>query len=108
MKSQLKKLPKLKAATAEKLFNTCQVNQYRKTYNKLWIDVKEDTLPIVEAFGGFTVGKHKGHEFSLEILKKNTTRFDIKSFKEKYPEIYNQFLIGGESVELKTKYKRVK
>ncbi len=108
VQKQIKKLPKLKAATSHKLLKACEVNQYRKTYNKLWIDVKEDTLPIVEAFGGFTVGKHKGHEFSLEILKKNTTRFDIKSFKEKHPEIYDQFLIGGESVELKTNYKKDK
>tara|TARA_R100001015_G_scaffold13949_1_gene6323 strand:+ start:1202 stop:1531 length:330 start_codon:yes stop_codon:yes gene_type:complete len=107
VQKQIKKLPKLKAATSEKLFKACQTNDLRKSYNKLWVDVKEDTLPIVEAFGGFTVGKHKGHEFSLEILKKNTTRFDIKSFKEKHPEIYDQFLIGGESVELKTKYKKV-
>ena len=103
-----KRLPKLKAATSAKLFKTCQINDQRKNINKLWIDIKAESLEIVEAFGGFTIGKHKGHEFSLEILKKNTTRFDIKSFKEKYPEIYNQFLIGGESVELKTKYKRVK
>lgn len=103
-----KRLPKLKAATSEKLFKICQINDHRKNYNKLWIDVKSEGLELVEAFGGFTIGKHKGHEFSLEILKKMTTRFDVKSFKEKHPEIYNQFLIGGESVELKTKYKRVK
>ena len=103
-----KRLPKLKAATATKLLKACEVNQYRKTYNKLWVDVKEEALPIVEAFGGFTVGKHKGFEYSLEIINKNVSRFDIKSFKEKHPEIYDQFLIGGQSVELKTNYKKAK
>jgi len=108
VQKQIKKLPKLKAATSAKLLKACEINLYRKSYNKLWVDIKEETLPLVEALGGFTVGKHKGHEFSLEILKKNTTRFDVKAFKDRHPEIYNNFLVGGESVELKTNYKKAK
>ena len=107
MKTQQKKLPKLKGATSQKLLKACEVNDLRKCYNKLWVNVKEETLPIVEAFGGFTVGKIKNKEYSLEIIKKNVTRFDVKSFKEKHQDIYNQFLISGESVELKTKFKKV-
>lgn len=102
------KATKAFVAQSQQLLKACEVNFNRKSFNKLWVDIKEDTLPIVEALGGFTVGKHKGHEYSLEILLKNTTRFDIKSFKEKHPEIYSQFLVDGESVELKTKYKKVK
>ena len=102
-----KKLPKLKAATSSKLLKACEINDLRKNYNKLWVNVKEDTLPIVEALGGVTVGKLKNKEYSLEIIKKNVIRFDVKSFKEKHQEIYNQFLISGESVELKTKYKKI-
>ena len=86
MKTQQKKLPKLKGATSQKLLKACEVNDLRKNYNKLWVNVKED---------------------SLEIIKKNVTRFDVKSFKEKHQDIYNQFLISGESVELKTKFKKV-
>ena len=107
MSALKKKLPKLKAATSSKLLKACEINDLRKNYNKLWVNVKEDTLPIVEALGGFTVGKLKNKEYSLEIIKKNVTRFDVKSFKEKHQEIYNQFLISGESVELKTKYKKI-
>ena len=70
VQKQMKKLPKLKAATSQKLLNACEVNDLRKSYNKLWVDVKEETLPIVEAFGGFTVGKIKNKEYSLEIIKK--------------------------------------
>ena len=107
VQKQMKKLPKLKAATSQKLLNACEVNDLRKSYNKLWVDVKEETLPIVEAFGGFTVGKIKNKEYSLEIIKKNVTRFDVKKFKECHPLIYKDFLIDGESVELKTKYKKI-
>jgi hypothetical protein len=102
-----KKLPKLKAATSSKLLKACEINDLRKNYAKLWINVKEETLPIVEAFGGFTVGKIKNKEYSLEIIKKNVTRFDVKKFKDCHPLIYKDFLISGESVELKTKYKKI-
>jgi hypothetical protein len=107
VQTKQKKLPKLKAATSQKLLKACEVNELRKNYNKLWVSVKDETLPIVEAFGGFTVGKIKNKEYSLEIIKKNVTRFDVKSFKEKHQDIYNQFLISGESIELKTKYKKI-
>ena len=39
----------------------------------------------------------------MEIAKKNTKRFDVKGFKENYPELYETYLVDGESVELKTK-----
>ena len=107
VQTKQKKLPKLKVATSQKLLKACEINDLRKSYNKLWVNVKEETLPIVEAFGGFTIGKIKNKEYSLEIIKKNVTRFDVKSFKEKHQDIYNQFLISGESVELKTKYKKI-
>jgi hypothetical protein len=100
------KATKLNVAQSQKLLKACEINSLRKSYNKLWLNVKDETIPIVEDLGGFTVGKYKGFEFSLEILKKNTTRFDVKAFKEKHPEIYDQFLVGGESVELKTNYKK--
>ena len=87
------------------LFKACEVNDQRKSLNKLWVDIKEESLPIVEESGGFVIGTYKNKDYSIEIIKKNTTRFDVKSFKEKHPEIYESFLIGGESTELKTKYK---
>jgi len=87
------------------LFKACEVNDQRKSLNKLWVDIKEESLPIVEESGGFVIGTYKNKDYSIEIIKKNTTRFDVKSFKEKHPEIYDSFLIGGESTELKTKYK---
>ena len=107
MSALKKKLPKLKAATSSKLLKAREINALRKNYNKLWVNVKEDTLPIVEAFGGFTVGKIKNKEYSLEIIKKNVTRFDVKKFKDCHPLIYKDFLVSGESVELKTKYKKI-
>jgi hypothetical protein len=102
----LKAKKSLAQANNLKLFKACEVNDLRKTYAKLWTDVKEETLPIVEEQGGFVIGKYKNKSYSLEIIKKNVIRFDVKTFKEKHPEIYDSFKIQGESVELKTKYKK--
>ena len=92
MKVQKQKEKTLSPIENVKLFKACEVNHNRKTYNKLWIDVKEEALPIVESLGGSVINK-----------KKSTTRFDVKSFKEKHPEIYNSFIVEGEAIELKTK-----
>lgn len=86
-----------------KLFKACEVNSQRKAYNKLWVDVKEEALPIVEELGGSVISKYKSQSYYIEIAKKNTTRFDVKTFKENHPEIYNKYIVDGESVELKTK-----
>ena len=44
---------------------------------------------------------------SIQTIKKNVTRFDVKKFKDCHPLIYKDFLISGESIELKTKYKKL-
>jgi hypothetical protein len=102
MKTQ-KKQKTLSPIENLKLFKACEVNHNRKSYNKLWVDVKEEALPIVEEFGGSVISKYKTKSYYIEIAKKNTTRFDIKKFKECHPLIYKDFLIDGESTELKTK-----
>jgi len=108
MSTQQKTKKQVANATTLKLFNACKINQLRKEYSKQWTEIKEETLPIVEENQGFITFNHKSYTGSIELVKKNTTRFNIKDFKEKYPEIYQSFLVGGESVELRTKYKRVK
>ena len=109
MKSQaMKKHKQLERNISQKFFNTCKLNDNRKSFVKLWTSVKDETLPLVEERGGFVIGHFNNFDYSLEIIKKATTRFDIKAFKDKHPELYESFLIGGESVELKTKYKRSK
>ena len=107
MTKQTKTKKQVATATSLKLFNACKVNQLRKDYAKLWIDLKEETLPIVESNQGFITFTHKSYVGSIELVKKNTTRFNIKDFKDKHPEIYESFLVGGESTELRTKYKKV-
>ena len=100
---QLKKTKTLSPIENVKLFKACELNDQRKSYNKLWINVKEEALDIVENLGGSIINKYKSKSYYIEVAKKNTTRFDLKSFKEKHPHLYDKYVVEGESVELKTK-----
>ena len=49
MKSQtMKKHKKLERNISQKFFTTCKLNDNRKSFNKLWSTVKDETLPLVE------------------------------------------------------------
>jgi len=100
---KLKKATNISPVENVKLFQACEVNDTRKNYNKLWSSVKDEAIEIVERCGGSIISKYKSKAFYMEIAKKNTKRFDVSSFKEKYPELYQTYLVDGESVELKTK-----
>jgi len=101
--TKIKKANNISPVENVKLFQACEVNDTRKSYNKLWADVKDEAIEIVERVGGSIISKYKSKAFYMEIAKKNTKRFDVKGFKENYPELYETYLIDGESVELKTK-----
>jgi len=101
--TKIKKATNISPVENVKLFQACEVNDTRKNYNKLWTSVKGEAIEIVERVGGSIISKYKSKAFYMEIAKKNTKRFDVTSFKEKYPQLYESFLIDGESVELKTK-----
>ena len=103
MKTQLKTNKNISPVENVKLFQACEINDTRKTYNKLWVDVKEEALEIIERVGGSLISKYKSKAFYMEIAKKNTTRFDVKKFKEDHPELYTKYIVDGEAVELKTK-----
>ena len=50
-------------------------------------------------------GKNGLYIGSVQLLHKNTSRFDVTKFKEENPDIYRKYLIAGESNELRTNYK---
>ena len=51
------------------------------------------------------VGKKGIYIGSVQLVTKNTSRFDVTKFKEDHPELYAKYLIGGVSNELRTNYK---
>lgn len=100
---KIKKADNISPVENVKLFQACEVNDTRKNYNKLWTSVKPEAIEIVERVGGSVISKYKSKAYYMEIAKKATKRFDVTSFKEKHPHLYNKYLIDGEAVELKTK-----
>jgi len=100
---KIKKADNISPVENVKLFQACEVNDTRKNYNKLWTSVKPEALEIVERVGGSVISKYKSKAYYMEISKKATKRFDVTSFKEKHPHLYNKYLIDSEAVELKTK-----
>ena len=100
---KIKKADNISPVENVKLFQACEVNDTRKNYNKLWTSVKPEALEIVERVGGSVISKYKSKAYYMEIAKKATKRFDVTSFKEKHPHLYDKYLIDGEAVELKTK-----
>lgn len=51
------------------------------------------------------IGKKGVYIGSVQLVTKNTSRFDVTKFKEDHPELYAKYLIGGVSNELRTNYK---
>ena len=56
---QIKKTKTLSPIENVKLFKACELNDSRKTHNKLWIDVKSEALEIVDSLGGSIINKYK-------------------------------------------------
>ena len=52
-----------------------------------------------------TTGKKGFYIGSVQLVTKNTSRFDVTQFKKDHPELYTQYLTGGVSNELRTNYK---
>ena len=51
------------------------------------------------------VGKKGLYIGSVQLVTKNTSRFDVTKFKQDHPELYAKYIIGGVSNELRTNYK---
>ena len=49
----------------------------------------------------FMKDKEKNVLGYIQLINRKTKRFDTTSFKEKYPQIYEEFLVEGSSVEFK-------
>ena len=52
------------------------------------------------------LGKKGFYIGSVQLLTKQTSRFDVTKFKKDHPELYAKYLTGGVSNELRTNYKR--
>ena len=42
-----------------------------------------------------------------QLIQRKMKRFDTSKFKEKYPKLYEEFLVELETTEIKVKYEKV-
>jgi hypothetical protein len=88
----------------KKAFNLIRLQNLIKEYNKIIKLIKPDMIDYLHDRGFFVfkvTEDKKTYEGSIDLLTKKTTRFDVKSFKENNPEIYNKYLVNGESHEIR-------
>jgi len=84
------------------------IKEYTKQNNLMkpeylqWFDDLKINLIILKS----DVMKN-GFEGFAQHIKRNSKRFDVKSFKEQHPKLYEQFLIPMETNELKVNFKKV-
>ena len=88
-------------------------NETIKNYSKVNKLLKPEIVEHCENNGNYFQFK-KPTEFgrkgfyigSVELITKNTSRFDVTQFKKDHPELYNKYLVGGVSNELRTNHKK--
>ena len=83
-----------------------------KNYTKVTKLIKPELVEHCEANENYfqfkepkTIGKKGLYIGSVQLVTKNTSRFDVTQFKKDHPELYTQYLTSGVSNELRTNYK---
>tara|TARA_Y100000385_G_C12592497_1_gene425302 strand:- start:39 stop:392 length:354 start_codon:yes stop_codon:yes gene_type:complete len=83
-----------------------------KNYTKVTKLIKPELVEHCEANENYfqfkepkTNGKKGLYIGSVQLVTKNTSRFDVTQFKKDHPELYTKYLVGGVSNELRTNYK---
>ena len=83
-----------------------------KNYTKVTKLIKPELVMHCEANENYfqfkepkTTGKKGLYIGSVQLVTKNTSRFDVTQFKKDNPELYAKYLVGGVSNELRTNYK---
>ena len=82
-----------------------------KNYSKVTKLIKPELVEHCELndnYFQFTQPKKTGKKGlyigSVQLVTKNTSRFDVTSFKKENPELYSKYLVGGISNELRTNH----
>lgn len=47
------------------------------------------------------------YEGFAQFIKRKMKRFDVSKFKEKFPKLYEEFLVDLETTEIKVKYEKI-
>ena len=88
-------------------------NETIKNYSKVNKLLKPEIVEHCENNGNYfqfkkptEIGRKGFWIGSVELIIKNTSRFDVTQFKKDNPDLYNKYLVGGVSNELRTNHKK--
>ena len=88
----------------KKAFSLIKLKNLVKEYNKIIKLIQPEMIDYLKEKGFFVFKVKEGKETfegSIDLLIKKTSRFDVKAFKENYPDLYETYLVSGESHEIR-------
>jgi len=88
----------------KKAFSFIKLKNLVKEYNKIIKLIQPEMIDHLKEKGFFVFKVKEGKETfegSIDLLTKKTSRFDVKAFKENYPDLYETYLVSGESHEIR-------
>tara|TARA_B100000073_G_scaffold251803_1_gene211931 strand:- start:47 stop:418 length:372 start_codon:yes stop_codon:yes gene_type:complete len=88
----------------KKAFSLIKLKNLVKEYNKIIKLIQPEMIDYLKEKGFFVFKVKEGketYEGSIDLLTKKTSRFDVKAFKENYPDLYETYLVSGESHEIR-------
>ena len=88
----------------KKAFSFIKLKNLVKEYNKIIKLIQPEMIDYLKEKGFFVFKVKEGketYEGSIDLLTKKTSRFDVKAFKENYPDLYETYLVSGESHEIR-------
>jgi hypothetical protein len=88
----------------KKAFSLIKLKNLVKEYNKIIKLIQPEMIDHLKEKGFFVFKVKEGKETfegSIDLLTKKTSRFDVKAFKENYPDLYETYLVSGESNEIR-------
>tara|TARA_B100000900_G_C20449044_1_gene662354 strand:+ start:285 stop:656 length:372 start_codon:yes stop_codon:yes gene_type:complete len=88
----------------KKAFSFIKLKNLVKEYNKIIKLIQPEMIDHLKEKGFFVFKVKEGketYEGSIDLLTKKTSRFDVKAFKENYPDLYETYLVSGESHEIR-------
>ena len=88
----------------KKAFSLIKLKNLVKEYNKIIKLIQPEMIDYLKEKGFFVFKVKEGKETfegSIDLLTKKTSRFDVKAFKENYPDLYETYLVNGESHEIR-------
>jgi len=88
----------------KKAFSLIKLKNLVKEYNKIIKLIQPEMIDYLKEKGFFVFKVKEGKETfegSIDLLTKKTSRFDVKAFKENYPDLYETYLVSGESNEIR-------